>query len=319
MRLLAVLWLLATLLACGDDVARARPWSLVVLPDTQVYSLEHPQIFRAQLEWIAQAREPLEVRFVAHVGDVTETNAESQWRLARSSFALLDGAVPYAIAPGNHDYALAATRESGLSRWFPAEEMARSPTFGGLFEPGRSDNVFHHFTVDGERFLVLVLEWGPRDAALAWAREVLAAHRDHQVIVVTHAFLYNDDTRYDWAQRGATQQWNPHAYEAGPRWAGPGELNDGQQIWDKLIDDFDNVRLVVSGHVAEHGVGRLTSVTSAGGRVHQLLANFQGEALGGGGYLRILRFVDDELEVRTYSPYLGQELLSPEHSFVLEL
>lgn len=318
MRALCLLSVLAGLVACGDDVPRARPWSLIVLPDTQVYSQQHPEIFRAQLQWIAQAREPLGIRFAVHVGDVTETNSEAQWRLARSSFEALEGTVPYAIAPGNHDYELTATRTSGLSRWFPAEELAQSPTFGGLFEAGRSDNAFHRFAVDGERYLVLVLEWGPRDTALAWAREVLSAHRDHQVIVVTHAYLYNDDTRYDWAQRGATQSWNPHAYEAGPRWAGEGELNDGQQIWDKLIDDFDNVRLVVSGHVAERGVGRLTSVTSAGGRVHQLLANFQGEALGGGGYLRILRFVDDELEVRTYSPYLGQELFTPEHSFVLE-
>ncbi len=311
---------LALMLGCGDDLRREREpgdsWTLAVLPDTQVYSLRYPDIFRTQLSYLASSAEALNLRFVVHVGDVTETNSPSQWRLARESFDLLGPAVPYALVPGNHDYALELPRSSELSTWFSPQELRAKPTFGGLFEPARIDNSYQTFTANGEDFLVLALEWGPRDAALAWAREVLTAHPDHQVIVVTHAYLYNDNTRYDWARRGAQQSWNPHAYANGPRW--PDELNDGQEIWDKLVADSANVRLVVSGHVADNGVGRLTSITRAGARVHQLLADFQGDPLGGGGYLRLLRFFDDEIEVRTYSPYLEHELFSPQHSFVLQ-
>lgn len=318
---LLLVWCALALGACGDDDRRARDpsegWSIVVLPDTQVYALRYPAIFRAQLAWLASSAEAMNLRFVVHVGDVTETDATSEWKLARESFDLIEGRVPYALVPGNHDYATGVARTSHLSDWFTPQALRAAPTFGGLFEPERIDNSFQTFTVDGEDWLVLALEWGPRDAALAWARSVLDAHPDHQVLIVTHAYLYNDNSRYDWAAKGSRQSWNPHAYASGPRWPGADELNDGQQIWDKLIAGSSNVRLVVSGHVAENGAGRLSSVTAAGARVHQLLANFQGEPLGGGGYLRILRFFDDEIEVRTYSPYLDHELYTSAHSFTL--
>jgi 3',5'-cyclic AMP phosphodiesterase CpdA len=310
------------LAGCGDDdLRRSREpgdsWSIVVLPDTQVYALRYPQIFRSQLAWIAGSAQAMNLRFVAHVGDVTETDADSEWRLAQESFAAIEATVPYALVPGNHDYALGVPRRSHLSTWFSPAALRAKPTFGGLFEADRIDNSFQTFSVDGEDWLVLALEWGPRDAVLQWARDVLEAHPAHQAMVVTHAYLYSDDTRYDWAAKGARQSWNPHAYASGPRWPGADELNDGQQIWDKLITSSRNVRLVVSGHVADEGVGRLTSTTRAGTRVHQLLANFQGHELGGGGYLRILRFFEDEIEVRTYSPYLDAELFGSDHSFTL--
>jgi Calcineurin-like phosphoesterase len=319
------LWLLLAMGSCGDDLSlredRGREsWSIVMLPDTQYYALAYPQVFASQLAWIASSAEPLNLQFVVHVGDVTETDAAKEWQVARRSFNLIQNVVPYAIAPGNHDYQGGAVRRSHLTDWFPEEELRRQPTFGGLFEPGSIDNSYQRFTVNDEHWLVLALEWGPRDQVLEWANRIVREHPDDQVIVLTHAYLYNDNTRYDWAARGATQRSSPHAYDADGRWpalSGRSELNDGQQIWDKLITHHRNIRLVLCGHVPRNGVGRLTSETSRGTRVHQLLADYQDRLIGGGGYLRILRFFPDEIEVRTYSPFLDRELFEPAHQFTL--
>jgi hypothetical protein len=54
--------------------------------------------------------------------------------------------------------------------------------------------------------------------------------------------------------------------------------------------------------------------------VHQLLADFQTESLGGSGYLRILTFMPTgQVMVRTYSPFLDQFLTDDDNQFVLDL
>src|SRR5262249_18416457 len=129
--------------------------------------------------------------------------------------------------------------------------------------------------------------------------EVLDAFPDRHTVIVTHAYTYKDNTRYDWSHRGTAQLYNPHSY-VGTVWP---EVNDGEEIWQKLIVGRANVDVVVSGHVPDEGVGRLTTTAAAGHPVHQLLADFQSGPNGGDGFLRIMTFYGDRIEVRTYSPY----------------
>jgi hypothetical protein len=325
--------LVAALAACGDnrpggaDATTAAdaatitgidasvdmpPWSLVVLPDTQGYADRFPDIFTAQTRWIADHAAALRIQYVLHVGDVTEWNGDVEWQRARRAFDEL-GDVPLAVVPGNHDYVVDQERRSRITEFVPVAELQALPGFVDLFEPGRTDNSAHRFEVDGEQWLIVGLEWGPRDEALTWAGAVIDAHPDHQAIVLTHAYLFLDDTRYDWARHRGDQPWNPHSYPAA-RWP---DVNDGEEIWQRVVNDRDNVRLVVCGHAAEEGVGRLASTTRTGARVDQLLANYQGYEMGGAGYLRILTFFGDRIEVRTYSPWLDAEFEDADNRFVL--
>jgi hypothetical protein len=97
-------------------------------------------------------------------------------------------------------------------------------------------------------------------------------------------------------------------------------VNDGQEIWDKLIRDNPNILFVLCGHDLEDGVGRLTSTRPDGSRVHQILANFQMDPRGGNGYLRVLRFSPAErhVEVQTYSPFLDRFKTDPDNQFGLD-
>lgn len=312
---------------CGDNLAvpvdamppfidapsDQPPWSLVVLPDTQEYAVQFPDILVAQTRWIADNAEALRIRYVLHVGDVTEGNSPEEWAWARYAFDELDGVVPLVVVPGNHDYAPDQERYSGLTEWVPVSKVEALPGFAGLFEGHRVDNSAHTFEVDGERWLILALEWGPRDQVLDWAADVLDSHPEHQAIVLTHAYLFSDGTRYDWAGKGATQTWSPPSY---PSRLWP-DVNDGEEIWLRLIEPRDQVRLVVCGHAAGNGVARLTSKSRGGTSVHQLLANYQDYEMGGGGYLRIMRFFPDRIEVRTYSPWLDLEYDDGDNRFAL--
>jgi hypothetical protein len=123
----------------------------------------------------------------------------------------------------------------------------------------------------------------------------------------------SDGGRYD--HLGQVQQsYNPHEYVMMGR-AGT-SINDGQELWDKLISLNSNVKLVLSGHDVSGAdlppgtTSRLTSVRPDGSRVHQLLANYQtciaapcllsnqgSTVYGGAGYLRypplLTRFAKD--------------------------
>lgn len=304
--------------ACGDTNGPAHvpvtPWSIIVLPDTQVYMDLRPEIWFAQSRWISENAGKLNAKLIVHVGDITEWNSETEWTRARQGLDDLEATAPVVLVPGNHDYDTTTARSSRLSEFWPAATLMQAPTFGGLFEPDRTDNSYHLLDIEGSSWLVIGLEWGPRDAVLDWAAHVLDSQPADHVLIATHAYLYKDNRRYDWAAYGDQQRYNPHAY-VGVRWP---EVNDGEEIWQKLIANRDNVDLVISGHVPEEGVGRLTSTTDQGHRVHQLLANFQSGIDGGSGYLRIMTFHTDRIDVETYSPYLDQYEMSPEHTFSLQ-
>jgi hypothetical protein len=291
-----------------DGGGAPLPYSVVVLPDTQYYASNFPEFFDVQTAWIVSEHAAGNVAFVLHEGDIVDDDTATQWMRAYHSLHMLDGVVPYVLSAGNHDYCCAgwpSDRTTMINAYFPVSTFEGLPSFKGTFEPGRIDNSAHLFDVPGGagRWLVISLEFGPRDTVLAWANDVARLYADTPAMVVTHAYLYDDNTRYDHVAR-PSQQWNPHSYPIG---GNPGDANDGEEIWQKLVLGNSNIRFVFSGHVLNTGVGRLTSTRPDGTVVHQILANYQGYSRGGDAFLRVLRFFPAQrtVHVQTFSPSFG--------------
>lgn len=292
-------------------------WMLAVLPDTQVYSLRMPGIFHIQTDWIAQNAQRLDIRYVLHLGDITDHNTPAEWANARRAMRRLDGVVPYALAAGNHDYGPhgdATTRETLMNRFFSFKEQSKLGGFAGAMEPGKLDNTFHLFEAGERKWIVIALEWGPRDAAVAWANAVMAQHTDRVGILITHAYMNNNDLRYDHTDQDNPQHWNPHEYRT------PGGVNDGEELWQKLVRKH-NFALVLNGHVLDDGTGYLASRNDTGTTTHQMLSNYQMRNMGGDGYLRLLEFLPggQTVRVRTYSPLYDKYMLLPDQHFEFRL
>lgn len=294
----------------------AKPFKLVLLPDTQTYSRLYPGIFRAQTSWIAAHADS--ITFVLQQGDLTDDNIEKQWAVAADAMQVMDGKVPYTFAPGNHDLSgNAKTRNTDLfNRFFPYTKYSRMRHFGGAFETGKMDNTWHHFKAGGRKWLILSLEFGPRNSVLAWADSIVRQHPHHKVIFNTHAYMYSDDTRM-----GNGDDWLPQGYGVG-RDTGMDAVNNGEQIWEKLVSRHKNALLVFSGHVLHDGTGKLASVAVHGNTVYQMLANYQegvdGSEKGGNGFLRIVT-IDPKrhtIRVQTYSPWLHRYRTEPDQQFL---
>lgn len=301
----------------ATDVISVDPgrgeFTLVLVPDTQKYARSNPAMFFSQTHWIRENREALNIRFVIHLGDIVNDNTDREWRVADEAMGVLDGVVPYMVVPGNHDFEKNAAGTGRIkfapkyNAVFPPLRFRGQPGYGG-HKGTTNENNYSFFTAAGRDFLIVGLEFGPSDEVLEWAAQLIRAHADKHVIIATHCYMYDDDTRL-----GPGDDYSPH--KSDDKW------NDGEQMWEKFVRHHPNIFLVVSGHVTNQGVGRLTSKGDHGNTVHQMLSNYQMLESGGDGWLRILKFIPGErkLIVRTYSPWLKKFYEHPRQSFDLEL
>lgn len=308
---------ISLLFACSRNVHKAR---FVLLPDTQTYAEKYPEVLDSQINYIL--REQKSIDLVLQQGDLTQNNSDKEWKIIQAAFSKLDNKVPYVLAAGNHDMGsadgkFADVRNSTLyNQYFPLAHMSQLPAFGAGFE-GKMDNAYYLLQTGNVKWLVLTLEFGPRNAVLDWANGVIQQHPDRTVVVNTHSYLYSDSTR-----QGTGDNWRPQAYGVGKD-RGDSSVNDGEQIWEKLVKQHPNVRFVFSGHILNTGVGTLVSINGDGYPVYQMLANYQegvrGSVKGGNGWLRI---VDMDLKkgivnITTYSPFVNQYMDNPAHRFTI--
>jgi hypothetical protein len=287
----------------------AGDFTVVVLPDTQFYSQNYPQIFDSQTQWIANNAAAQNIQLVIGVGDIVNVGTSAtQWANATHSASILDQAhVPYAFAIGNHDYdTLPPTSRTAttFNQYFGPSRYANAAYYGATnYPPGSNENFYETFTWGGRSYLILVLEFVPRNSALAWAKSVLDANTDKEVIVATHSYLYSDNTTVDECDT---------ADMVGD--------NNGAMQWSKLVSQFTNISVVLSGHITNQFNARRSDVGAGGNFVHQIFANWQTWTNGGNGYFRVMQFSpsNNTINVQTYSPYTGLYLTDSGDQFTLK-
>ncbi|MCK5773481.1 MAG: metallophosphoesterase, partial [Thermoplasmata archaeon] len=248
-------------------------------------------IFTNQTEWIRDHRQEYNIQYVLHEGDITNNNNFEQWNNSNNSMRVLDGQVPYTLTTGNHDMGPngnAANRDTYLNDFFPSPQYENWSTFGGAYEKGKLENTYHVFSEAGLDWMIVSLEFAPRDAVLEWANQIISDHPGRMTMVVTHNYLAGD----------ARNPWLGGSYGVENDPAG---ANTGEEIWQKCIRRHKNIICVFSGHILVES-GYLASTGNHGNTVHQMLANFQMNERGGDAFMRILEFNTSagSIEVRTY-------------------
>lgn len=289
-------------------------FTIIALPDTQFYSSTYPQIFAAQTQWIADHVADQNIKLVVGLGDIVDGGGSlTQWQNADAAVRLLDGRVPYMMAIGNHDYdqnnpAGRTASTQNFNAFFGPARYAAAAWYVGSFPAGSNENFYGVVNVNGTNYLILVLEFAPRDAALNWAAGILNANPDKQIIVVTHMFTYADNTRISQCDSNSAASF------------GVGQDNNGEDVWWKLVRKYPNIHLVLSGHVVQgDGTGRRMDIGAGGNLVNEILSDYQSAPLGGGGYLRIMKISPslNRVNVTTYSPYLDAFLTDDHNQFTV--
>ena len=289
----------------------AADFTIVVLPDTQYYSATYPATYLAQTQWVVDNRAGRRIAFVAQLGDVVDQggveaqwfNADAAWDLVENpaTTGLPDG-IPYGVSVGNHDQnpngdpgTLAAPEGTTtlFNQYFGVARFQVRGYYGGHYG-ANNDNHFDLFSAGGMDFLALYIEYMPTDttlrqAVLDWADAVLAAHPSRRAIVISH-YLLEGGTSNAFSNQGSA------TYEA--------------------LKDNPNLFLMLCGHLDQ---AARRSDTFNGSTIHTLRSDYQSQANGGSGWLRILTFSpdNDSIDVETYSPVLDQFLTDAANRFAL--
>ena len=292
----------------------ADDFTIAALPDTQFYSKSYPQIFAAQTQWIADNATAKNIKLVIGLGDIVDSGGStSQWQNADAAYSIVDRKLPFLPTIGNHDYD--HNNPSGRTGstvnyniFFGPSRFSDRSWYKGNYPAGSNENFYAAFTFGSHNYLFVVLEVFPRDASLQWAASIIKSHPTYDVIVVTHAYTYYDNTRLD------------HCDENSAGSFGVAQDNDGQQIWEKLTSRYSNIVMVLSGHVVEgDGTGRRSDLAENGNLVNQILSDYQSYPNGGDGYLRLITVspTTNKISVKTYSPYLDKYLTDSHNQFTM--
>ncbi|MEY9995927.1 hypothetical protein ABIE67_007959 [Streptomyces sp. V4I8] len=259
----------------------SRRFTLAVMPDTQ-YLFDGPSIDKAPVE--ASLRYLLEhgrkenIVFLSHLGDLTQNGTQPEVAAISEAFRLLDRrGVGYSVLAGNHDVKSSTDDQRGATAYLDAfgpKRFQGKKTFGGASPDGY--NSFHLFKAAGREWMVLALDWRLSAKGYAWAKDVLARHPKTPVVLTTHELVVEDDAL--------------SAY--------------GQQLWDQLIADHDQIFLTLNGHYWP--AARATRRNAAGNDVHLHLTNYQNRYFGGAAMIRLYRFDLDRnvIDVETVSPWI---------------
>ena len=270
-------------------VQRVSSLTLAMLPDTQYYSEGSPQSYEAQTRWLAANAAAIGKPFVMHLGDIVQSpTIDAEWRSASRAMGFLDSAaLPYSLAPGNHD--LANTGEDAgrnraneyFPRYFPNSRAAQLATFGGRDPLGFSE--YHIIEAEGIRFLVMALDWRTSAATRSWAQGVLTANPKLPTIITSH------DIAVPAADGTATLAAN------------------GNTLWSALVANNNQVFMVLSGHYS--GDGKLVRNNAAGNPVLVMVTDFQSEYAGGNGWMKFLEldFARDTIESLVFSPAIYEK------------
>lgn len=300
----------AVVAACATTAARAvDPFKIVVLPDTQYYSQNNVadptrSLFHDQVNWTLANRDQHNIVFLTHLGDVVNTAGSvatptGQWAVALDAMRpLKNSTLPFNILAGNHEWTSAAG--SGSIDHYRDRFGDRSNNGAGYFAgkewflgyDGRGINTAVKFDTPAGPMLNLSLEFGAASplaipgappSPIAWAQSILDANPGVPTIISTHNYI------------------------------NPGKGRDGfaNALFKQLVRDNNQVFMVLNGHYnGNDNEEDLTSLNSYGRPVFEMGSDYQNNANGGDGWMRIIEIDPDanRLRVETYSPKNNADL-----------
>ncbi len=295
---------------------------VILIPDIQIYTytpLYHPILENMMDRIIEMNKLGHKVKAVVQVGDVTDTNAPYEWEAAQKMFGKLGKEkIPYILTTGNHDYGEMGKTDSRQTYFNDYFNFSTQSAFRRAYLDSCYENSLFEVTVQSKPFQIIALEFGPCKAVMEWADKVL--DKNKMSLLVTHAYLFKDKERYNWKELSKSQNISPYNYaNAFKSFGGTSiDVNDGEEIWKKLIYPSENIRFVMCGHKTKPDyIGNLISENIKNKEVLQMLFNTQDFPNGGDGWMQILEFKNDKknVDIRTYSSVFNKWDTDPIHQY----
>lgn len=278
-------------------------YSFAVVGDTQnvnrLYPEEYPKIY----QWIVDNVEEKKIAYVMGLGDITDGNSTQEWQRAQESFWLLgENGIPHSQVRGNHD-----SKEN--FELYLGADMDYQDSIQGAYND-KMANTWRLLQVGEVKYLIFALDYGFGDDVIEWAGEIIERYPDHNVIITTHAYMHRNYTTLDY-----TEEVPPST---------TGGVNDGDHMWEKFISKYENIKLVLCGHIDVDNVQISTQTGDHGNTVTQILIDGQtmDKQLGAKGMVAMFYFSEDgkNVKLQYYSTICDEyEITSAITEFTLDV
>lgn len=288
------------------DTLNDPDFEIAVLPDLQYQTMTgipgnctipDSGLVANTFNWICANKTVANIKAVLQVGDLTDDGNTSQFQRVDSNYDKFDNNdIPYLYVPGNHDYAGGVPTESRVlttyETYMGAARYAGKAYYGNNYG-GSNANYYINLYIGRQKFLVIGLEFMPRDEVIEWAQSVLDSNVNSKAIIVTHALVTG---------------WGEKSKDSSAATGGYGliDANNGTELWDKLVRKNKQIFLTLNGHYGRCCGGGcasllltslgdpvdkiLTQTGDSGNIVHMIAYNHQSDSLGGAGHIMRLKF-----------------------------
>ena len=271
---------------------------IAFIPDMQYMTQNNPTGLQTMITWLVENGKSKNIQYIIGLGDITNSNAQREWSTVVRQTNKLNGYIPYALVPGNHDVLL-NSRQELFNKTYAVKTgyyYKQVDTTGGFFDPESVRNTYMTFSVGEIDYIIIVLDFGATDDILAWAGEILDAHPNHRAILATHGYLNSDGTTLD-----SNDYASPDEYDS--------VLNSGEATWQKLVSKHENIDMIVSGHMSHDTIVVTPREGDAGNTVYQILMDPQStcKKLNSLGAVGLMYFTADgnHAKVEYYSTVHG--------------
>lgn len=287
-------------------------YTFAVIPDTQMlfsvakdstgktlftpgYNIEDNLLYKNNT-WLVENQQALDLKFVMHVGDLTDTLNYDTWATKGAvemyyaiecMDVLTDAGIPWSMSRGNHDggnttarldfwdngftdvtyngATYSTTGYSASAYGVGSERINNLTTNGALLEFGSMTetnmrNTYYTFAAGNEKWLVVALDLEPTDDVITWANGVITAHADHKTIITTHAYMTS------------TGSFMTSAMISG---------NYGEALWTKLASKHSNVVMFLCGHSSGQNVVRKQLTGENGNKVWNFMIDISSHEIAG--------------------------------------
>ena len=293
----------------ADENLNDQSEYFVVFGDIQEYtvSLATMVSYEKSVDWIQrQLKSGKNIVDVFEVGDVTWSNTRGQWQLFYDSTVSLASQIPYFTCTGNHDYTW--DNKSKIQDRYSTliNDYAHFPATDKAILDYYASNSLENYVArlsNKEDINLLVLEFGPRQEVVQWAKDYVENHLEDRFILLTHEWL----TRY--GERISTGSY------AESQFSGYSSYSTPEEIWNILVKPNDNIICVLCGHNGFSA--KLFSLNDARREVPQILFNLQYQEYGGNGLVQLWEFPENSeyVNICAYDT-INKEWYMPDSTFV---
>ena len=258
-------------------------YSMAVLGDIQTTNYYYRDKLHAPFDWIINNAKDKNIQYVFGLGDITDMSTEAEFLAAKEQLLRIkDAGIDQSIARGNHDWS--------YNNYITYKDFGD----GLVSYDGTMRSYYRLTTIGGIKYMMLTLDFFPNNEIIAWAEQVIAAHSDYNVIITTHGYF--DD--------GMVQGDGNLLQDEDIQWVDdPANANSGQDIFDKLVNKYSNIVLLICGHAipVDHGPSYEVTTRADGSKVVQMMINHQHLEYYGKqsyGMLAMLYFSEDGKNVQ---------------------